>query len=340
MPRRRLSERQIARIRKIQERRRRRLDERAQLALSGYDEAPQKEGTVVVRHGANLAVEDDRARVFHCLVRQNIGHPVCGDRVVWQQTGPDRGVVTAILDRQSVLSRPDFSGREKPLAANLTQLVILLAPTPEPSEYLIDQYLVAAELMGVQAMIAFNKLDLLDTATLAGFRERFARYPDIGYRSVWISLKNGQDLAVLERNLVGETSMLVGQSGVGKSSLVKVLLPDQQIQIGRLSKATGLGRHTTSAATCYQLPCGGHLVDSPGVRSFRLGAIESSDLEKGFRELAPYLGHCQFGDCRHDREPGCAVKQAAADGHVHPQRLAHFRHLADKLDAAVPGRRS
>lgn len=331
MPRRRLSERQIKRISKIQERRRRRLDERAQLTQAD-DEAPAREGLVVVRHGANLAVEDTDEKVYHCLARQNIGHPVCGDRVVWQTTGPARGVVTAVLDRQAVLSRPDYSGRDKPLAANLTRMVILLAPKPEPSEYLLDQYLVAAELMGTGATIIFNKVDLLDSESLESYRSRFLRYRDIGYPTVWISLKSDQNFSLLSQYLTGETSILVGQSGVGKSSLVKALLPDQQIQIGRLSRATGLGRHTTSAATCYRLQEGGRLIDSPGVRSFRLGAIEASDLERGFRELAPFLGHCQFGDCHHDREPGCAVKCAVTDGHVHPERLANFRHLAAKVE--------
>lgn len=335
MPRRRLSERQIKRIGKIQERRRRRLDERAHLTQLENDEAPAREGLVVVRHGANLAVEDTDEKVFHCLARQNIGHPVCGDRVVWQTTGSDQGVVTAIMERQAVLSRPDYSGRDKPLAANLTRLVILLAPKPEPSEYLVDQYLVAAELMGVGAMIAFNKVDMLDADALAGLQARLGRYREIGYPTVWISLKANQDLGALSRYLMGETSILVGQSGVGKSSLVKALLPDQQIQVGRLSKATGLGRHTTSAATCYRLPGSGRLIDSPGVRSFRLGTIGPPELERGFRELAPYLGHCQFGDCHHEREPGCAVKQAVTDGHVHPERLANFRHLAAKLEQAA-----
>jgi len=332
MPRRRLSERQIKRIRKIQERRRRRLDERAQLLLSDYDEAKGREGFVVVRHGANLAVEDTNGDVRHCLVRQNIGHPVCGDLVVWQPIGRDRGVVTAIQERQAVLSRPDFNGHDKPLAANLTRLVILLAPTPEPSTYLIDQYLVAAELMGVGAMIAFNKVDMLKGETLAEFRARLSRYESIGYETEWISLKEGRGLATLRQKFAGEISILLGQSGVGKSSLVKALLPDQAVQIGRLSKATGLGRHTTSVTTCYHLPGGGRLIDSPGVRSFRLGSIETSQLERGFRELTPYLGHCQFGNCRHDREPGCAIKRAMTDGHIHAERLANFRHLAAKLE--------
>jgi ribosome biogenesis GTPase len=241
-------------------------------------------------------------------------------------------VVTAILSRDSVLSRPDYSGRDKPLAANLTQLVVLVAPRPEPSEYLVDQYLVAAVLMGVKAIIVCNKMDLLAGAERQAFEERFRRYQSIGYPVVAISLRDGSDPEALRHRLEGETSILVGQSGVGKSSLIKVLLPDQEIQIGRLSKATGLGRHTTAATTCYRLPGDGRLVDSPGVRSFRLGSIGIEELQRGFRDLAPFLGHCRFADCRHDREPGCALKQAIEEGQIQPQRLANFLHLAQQLD--------
>lgn len=334
MPRRRLSERQIERIRTIQERRRQRLEERAQLALAGVEEAPPREGVVVVRHGANLAVEDAAGHVHHCLSRQNIGHPVCGDRVVWQETAPGHGVVTAILPRHSVLSRPDYAGQDKPLAANLTLLVVLVAPRPEPTEYLLDQYLAAAELIGVEAMICCNKMDLLDAEERAAFAARFAHYEAIGYPLVRISLKGSPGYSGLLERLEGQTSVLVGQSGVGKSSLVKALLPDREVQVGMLSRATGLGRHTTSAATCYRLTGGGHLIDSPGVRSFRLGDIGVTDLERGFREIAPLAGHCQFGNCRHDQEPGCAVRAAVEDGRIHPDRFANFRHMAERLEAA------
>ena len=140
-----------------------------------------------------------------------------------------------------------------------------------------------------------------------------------------------ETLAPLIRQLHGETSILVGQSGVGKSSLVKALIPDIDVQIGHLSEATGLGRHTTSAARCYQLPEGGDIIDSPGVRSFRLGPISISDLERGFREFRPFLGRCRFADCRHDREPDCALQQAVLRGRIRSERLQSFRHLAEQL---------
>ena len=332
MTKRRLSQRQIERIQMIQERRRERLSARPEAALAELEGDSEPEaGRVVVRNGANLAVEDASGHVIHCLARQNIGHPVCGDRVVWQRTADGQGVVTAIQPRSTVLSRPDFSGRDKPLAANLTRLVVLIAPEPDPSGYLIDQYLVAAELIGVEAMIVGNKMDLLAGDARAAFERRFAHYPAIGYETLWTSLRRPGTLATLIAALAGQTSILVGQSGVGKSSLVNPLLPDLDVQIGRLSRATGLGRHTTSTATCYRLIGGGSLIDSPGVRSFRLGAIDRETLQRGFREFGPHLGRCRFGDCRHDREPGCAIRDAVDAGQIAPQRLANFHHLAAGL---------
>jgi ribosome biogenesis GTPase len=325
---RRLSGRQIERIRTIQDRRRQRLTARVDEVLSELDGEPTpQEGRVVVRHGANLAVEDATGRIVHCLARQHIGDPVCGDRVVWQGTADNQGVVTAVLPRQTLLSRPDALGRDKPLAANLTRLLILIAPRPEPSDYLIDQYLIAAEGMGIEAILVANKMDLLTPPEAAAFRARFLHYQDIGYRLVWTSLRRPETLEPLTEALRQQTSILVGQSGVGKSSLIKTLLPDREIQIGRLSKATGLGRHTTSAATCYRLTGGGVLIDSPGVRSFRLGTIDRERLQQGFREFRPFLGACRFADCHHDQEPDCAIRDAVDQGLINPLRLSNFKHL-------------
>jgi ribosome biogenesis GTPase len=328
MPRRRLSERQIQRIRTIQERRRQHLAERAEGALALLDSEVEGEpspqaGLVVVRHGANRAVEDVGGRVHRCLV-------------VWQRTGQGQGVVTAIQPRDTVLSRPDYAGRPKPLAANLSRIVVLIAPEPDPSGYLVDQYLVAAELLGVEALLVANKMDLLQGEAAAAFRARFAHYPRLGCQTHWTSVLDPESLTPLIDALRGQIGILVGQSGVGKSSLIKTLLPDREVQIGRLSQATGLGRHTTSAATCYRLPCGGSLIDSPGVRSFRLGEIGRAELQWGFRELRPHLGRCRFADCRHEAEPDCAVREAVAAGLVAPERLANFRHLAAGIGQRRP----
>jgi ribosome biogenesis GTPase len=274
-------------------------------------------------------VADFDGAIYHCLIRQNIGHVVCGDRVVWHMTDASSGVITALLERDSVLARPDYSGREKPLAANITQLVIVMAPEPEPSEYLLDQYLVTAETIGVSALIAINKSDLLTGTIADDFDRLIATYKKIGYPVITISALREHGLDPLSERLQGETSILVGQSGVGKSSLINALLPDQEVQVGRLSEATGLGRHTTSTTICYALPQGGRLIDSPGVRSFRLLELTRNQLELGFREFRPFLGQCQFRDCSHAKEPGCAIKEAVEQGEIESQRLENFLHLAE-----------
>ncbi len=273
-------------------------------------------------------VADLDGAIFHCLIRQNIGHVVCGDRVVWQLTTANSGVITAVLERDSVLARPDYSGRERPLAANITQLVVVMAPEPEPSEYLLDQYLVTAETIGVSVLIAINKSDLLTGPNADNFDRMIATYKKIGYPVIKISALLEHGLDPLNNRLQGETSILVGQSGVGKSSLINALLPDQDIQVGRLSEASGLGRHTTSTTICYDLPQGGRLIDSPGVRSFRLLELSRNELELGFREFRPFLGQCQFRDCSHAKEPGCAIKAAVERGEIEARRLDNFHHLA------------
>ncbi len=331
MVRRRLSQRQKERIEKIQERRRRQLATRVEGVLASGEQGPPREGRIFARHGANLAVKDERGRLYHCLSRQNLGHIVCGDRVVWQPIDARNGVVTALQERRSVLSRPDYSGHEKPLAANITQLIVVLAPEPEPTEYLIDQYLLTAEVIGIRSLIAINKVDLLDETRRRTFDGRFAVYERIGYPVVRTSARFEPDLLPLIQRLKGQTSILVGQSGVGKSSLVDALLPDLKVQIGRLSEATGLGRHTTSATTAYSLPQGGELIDSPGVRSFRLATLTRTQLEQGFREFRPFLRKCRFSNCRHETEPDCALMAAVDEGKIAACRLQNFRHMSERL---------
>ncbi|MCG7925979.1 MAG: small ribosomal subunit biogenesis GTPase RsgA [Candidatus Thiodiazotropha taylori] len=328
MAKRRLTNQQRNRIKAIQDKRRQRLDQRANQALSSAAEQPEQEGVVIIRHGATLGVDDGSGSIYRCQTRQNIGHPVCGDRVIWQQVDEHSGVVTALQPRESVLCRPDYSGRQKPLAANISQLVIVLAPKPEPSGYLLDQYLVTAETINIPPLIAINKIDLLTEETESAFIDQFEIYARIGYPIINISAKREHGLDTLIDHLKHETSILLGQSGVGKSSLINALLPDHDIETGRLSEATGLGRHTTSAATCYNLPQGGKLIDSPGVRSFRLTDLSREELEQGFAEFRPYIGECRFHNCTHGHEPDCAIRAAVERGEIDRLRLENFLRLS------------
>jgi len=332
MARRKLNNQQRSRIAKIQEQRREKASARAEASLENSNNSEQYEGRVVVRHGQNVIVRKKDGSDVHCLFRQNLGEVVCGDRVLWQATDNQQGVVVALHPRDTSLSRPDYSGRDKPIAANITQLIVVLAPEPEPSGYLLDQYLIAAERVGVQASICLNKADLMDEQQQSDFRQRFGHYEKIGYPLVQISAKTEQGLQPLLERLKDNINILVGQSGVGKSSLINALLPSIDIEEGKLSDSTGLGKHTTSAATLYPLASGGEIIDSPGVRSFRLGKIERRELEYGFPELRELIGTCKFNNCAHKDEPGCAVKAALENGDIHPERLASFMHMAEQIE--------
>ena len=331
MARRRLTDQQKARIARIQELRRQRLARRDARNTTAVD-APRM-GRVVVRYGSNLLIEGETGHRRQALFRANVDDVVCGDTIVWQPTDDDGAVVIAVEPRTSALTRTAFDGRERPIVANISQLVIVLAANPPPAGYLLDQYLVAAEHAGVGGVIALNKADLLNAESRAQFVADYAHYDDLGYPIVQISAKTEHGLDPLRDRLCGETSILVGQSGVGKSSLINALIPHEQAWEGALSDATGLGRHTTSATTLYALESGGELIDSPGVRSFRLGDIDRETLARGFREFVPLLGRCRFHNCAHLNEPGCAIAAATEAGDIHPERLASYRHMARAIGA-------
>lgn len=336
---RRLTQRQREQILRVQERRR----ERAGQRLESRDDAglgPEQTGLVIAHHGRTLVVEEAAAgRLYRCAARQNLGRLACGDRVVWQASGAGEGVIVAVGERRSLLTRPDYHGQPRPVAANLDALAVVLAPEPEPNESLIDCYLVAIAAVGVRGLLVLNKLDLLDAPALAALRERLEPYRRIGYPLLLASSHTAHGLDDLRAWLRGRTSLLAGQSGVGKSSLIQALLPDRQIRIQAVSEATGHGAHTTSGSTLYHLPDGGDLIDTPGVRSFELGEIGLNDLDRGFADIAPYLGRCRFSDCRHDAEPDCALREAVASGAVASRRLDSYRQLRAALEAAAkPGR--
>ena len=300
----------------------------------GKDPAARS-GLVIRQHGQTAVVEDAQGHEIECTARKRVGRVVCGDRVRWQPGAPGQGVILAIEPRHGVLTRPDPRGRARPLAANLDQALIVCAPEPPPSEALIDRYLVVTELMAIDAALVINKTDLLDEAARDALGGRLAVYARIGYELLWVNSRERGALAPLVERLRDRTSILVGQSGVGKSSLVRALLPAAEIRVGAVSDATGLGRHTTSATRLYHLPDGGDIIDSPGVRDFHLWHIAPEELQRGYREFRPLLGRCRFHNCRHLSEPGCAVAAAADHGEIDPARLARYRALYHQLSEAA-----
>lgn len=303
----------------------------ARAVKTAPDSDSSQTGLVLAHYGQASLVESDNGEVMRCSTRRNLPRTVSGDRVRWQATSPRQGVITAVLARRTTLSRPDAQGRSRPVAANIDQIIVVIACKPSFEYGMLDRYLVAAELIGASPLIVVNKSDLLDADSRAKLQERLALYPAIGYALVFTSNRNTDGLKDLHRHLQGHTSILVGQSGVGKSSLVQALLPDLAIRTGSLSQVTGLGRHTTTVAMLYHVPGGGNLIDSPGVRDFTLGKVQPGELEKGFREFTPYLGQCRFHNCRHSSEPGCAVQNAVRDGSVNKLRYENYRAIVETM---------
>jgi len=289
---------------------------------------PTNSGLVLVNYGKSVLVEDDSGCLYRCVARRNLRQIVSGDRVRWEAVGTQEGVIVAIEPRRTVLQRADSSDRTRVLAANIDQILIVAAPQPAHDVFLIDRYLVAAELAGATPLLVVNKSDLLDSWAADASTDDLRAYADIGYGILIMSARLNTGIDKLAQALVNRTSILVGQSGVGKSSLINCLLPERDILIGKLSDASGKGCHTTTTTTLYHLPHGGDLIDSPGVRDFRLGETAPADLARGFREFRPYLGLCRFQDCRHLSEPGCAIKEAMREGVISERRLASYTQLA------------
>lgn len=303
---------------------------------------PLQSGLVTGRFGKHADVEASDGTVWRCHIRRTIDSVVCGDKVQFRpgQDSSDviSGVIELVEDRHSVLKRPDYYDGEKPVAANIDQIIIVSAVLPTLSTNIIDRYLVAAEDVGIPPLILLNKVELLDDAQRQAVEQQLTVYRDIGYPLLYTSCKSGEGLDTLKQTLIDKVSVFVGQSGVGKSSLVNQLLPKANEAIGALSDTSGLGQHTTTAAKLLHFPDGGDLIDSPGVREFALWHLPTERVTWGFREFRDYLGGCKFRDCKHQDDPGCLLRSAVEDGHISPERFASYHKILQTMQDQRPTR--
>ena len=331
MSKRKLTRQQAWRIQKVQEEKAARLDRKAgKVDLDGEELGSELEGLVVAHFGTLVEVEpqpaageENASGTVQCHFRANVGAIVAGDRVVMRQ-GQSHGVVEAVLPRTSLLSRPDPRGQLKPVAANIDFMVLVITPEPTPSSALIDRYLVAAELQNIPIKILLNKTDLITDLNEVMLEDLLAMYRGIGYPVLESSVKTEHGLDELKQVLDQHISVFVGQSGVGKSSLVNALLPGVNTKVGELSEHSRLGRHTTTNARLFHFPSGGSLIDSPGIREFGLWHLEPDQVITGYREFDRWRFDCKFRDCKHQSEPGCALQAAVERGEVNPQRLKNY----------------
>jgi len=330
MAKRRISEQQKRRIENIQQKRREKANQNSKnklQQLSNNGLGSEQTGLIITNFGQSLIVKDKDNNLIRCVARQNLGAIICGDQVIWQKSQNNEGVIVAVEPRTSLLQKPGFGGKLKPMAANIDQIVIVASVQPEPNPYLIDRYLVAAENLPATPIILINKVDLLDNNNQTAIENIEAEYTSIGYQLIKASNVIGNGFDQLMDALKNKTSIFVGLSGVGKSSLINHLMPELDIRVGELSEASGEGKHTTTSSTLYNLPCGGKLIDSPGVRDFGLWNSDAQDVLYGFKELRPFIGQCKFSNCKHENEPNCAIQQALKENKISSGRFNSYKKI-------------
>lgn len=280
-------------------------------------------GLVIARFGQLAEIESNEGKRVTCHIRPNLVDIVAGDNIYWVEEGEDQGVVVGCRPRHSSLYRTS-PRRKKLIAANVTQLMIVIAPKPVYSAMLLDSYLVVAELNHLKPIIVINKTDLPSQNLID---EISTIYHPLGYDFTTTSREHKQAKTELTPFLNHEVSVFVGQSGVGKSSIINRLLPHESLQTSSISNVSELGKHTTSQSRYYHLPKGGALIDSPGIREFGLWGTDKRSLTKGFVEISPITQHCRFRDCDHATSQGCAVVAALKEGYIQPSRYNSFIQL-------------
>ena len=315
-----LTRKQKWRIDKVQSDKIARADKAASKAESELDDEKEYQGIVITRYGQRQLVEDENGIVFQSVSRQNIGFSVAGDKVLFQKTKHDDAIVTAIYPRDNELKRQD-----KLIAANIDQLWLVVAIEPHYEFELIDRYLIMAENSNLPIGIIVNKIEL--STTKSKTENDFLNYQSLGYDVHFLSVKKQINLDFFKEQLINKSHIFLGQSGVGKSSLINSLIPDLQLRVNEISSKSKLGKHTTTNTTIYHIPSGGDLIDSPGVREFQLDSLTELEIKSGFKEFRALSDACRFRDCRHINEPNCAVKESLDQGKINPNRYQSYLNI-------------
>jgi ribosome biogenesis GTPase / thiamine phosphate phosphatase len=331
MTKRRLSKHQIARI---QQQQRSELGSDSTGSGQAATSIDKCNGRIISHYGQHVDVESidqqQLGRVTRCTQRANLPNLVSGDLVVWEDDGADAGVILALGQRRNFFGRPSAQGQFKPIAANIDLVLVVFACSPTPHRSLIDRYLVAIEQLGLQAVLVLNKVDLLQGAELEELDSMLSDYLEIGYPVFKLSAEDGRGVSELELKLATKTTILVGQSGVGKSSIVNKLNKDNIAEVGALSETWDRGTHTTTTSKVFHMP-GFDLIDSPGIREFGLGHINAQQVFDGFIEFRGYTGACKFRDCSHRQEPDCALQAAVKSGVISQARVDSYFRILDSL---------
>ncbi|MCO7251335.1 small ribosomal subunit biogenesis GTPase RsgA [Pseudoalteromonas sp. Ps84H-4] len=305
---------------------------------------PAENAVVISRFGQHADIETESGSILRCNIRRTVSSLVCGDEVIFRRAkvseGDLAGVIEATHERRSQLTRPDFYDGVKVVAANIDQILMVSAVLPEFTPNIIDRYLVACEDMGIEPILVLNKIDLIDDEGLAFIDEILDIYRELGYQVLLVSNKTGQGIDELKQKLVGKNSIFVGQSGVGKSTLVNTVLPDADILTQEVSENSGLGQHTTTVSRLHHLPSGGNLIDSPGIREFGLWHLEVERVTWCFKEFRDFIGGCRFRDCKHLNDPGCIIRQAVDDGEISELRFDSYHRILETMADGRAGARA
>jgi ribosome biogenesis GTPase len=274
--------------------------------------------TIIAAHGRHYLAQADTEKL-QCVTRGKKSDVAVGDIVHVKRTSNDQAVIESIAERKTLLYRSD-QYKSKLLAANVTQLFIVIATEPGFSDDLVSRALVAAEAAGIQAHLILNKIDV--TEALGKTRERAALYASLGYPVHEVSARAYPDAthAALMPLLRGQSTILIGQSGMGKSSLINLIVPDADIAVREISEALDTGKHTTTFTRLYAMDEHTSIIDSPGFQEFGLYHLSEGMLERAFPEFQSYLGNCKFYNCHHINEPECAIRTAVAAGAIAPMR--------------------